>query len=99
MNKLLSLLTAAGTLAFAELAYAKPKGEAGWMLPRDVSTHGHEVDWLINITMVFLTILFVIMCVWMAIAMFKHNKDHVAEYDHGASAHSVKTAIGVSALI
>ena len=38
-------------------------------LPRDVSEHGHHIDWLINITMVFLTILFVIMCIWMVIAV------------------------------
>src|SRR5262249_42487612 len=33
------------------------------------------------------------------IAVFKHNKDHPADYDHGDSKHSVKTALGLSALI
>ena len=44
--------------------------ETGYMMPRDVSLDGHRVEWLINITMVFLVILFVLMIVWMAIAIF-----------------------------
>lgn len=100
MKTLFSAATAAGVLAATELsAFAKPQGEAGWMLPRDVSVHGHHIDWLINITMVFLTILFIIMCVWMGIALFKHGKDHKPDYDHGDSKHSVKTAILISSVI
>jgi cytochrome c oxidase subunit II len=99
MKKVVSTALSAAALFAADVAFAKPQGEAGWSLPRDISTHGHEVDWLINITMVFLTILFVIMCIWMAIACLKHNKDHAAEYDHGDSKHSVKTALSLSALI
>lgn len=99
LARLSGFATGAGVWALASIAAAAPKPEAGWGLPRDVSTHGHEVDWLINITMVFLTILFVIMCVWMAIACLKHNENHAADYDHGDSMHSVKTALGLSAVI
>jgi cytochrome c oxidase subunit II len=100
MKKSLSVVAGAAVLAMTELAaFAAPKPEAGWNLPDDVSEHGHHIDWLINITMVFLTILFIIMCVWMAIALFKHNKDHTAEYDHGSSKHSVRTALLVSSVI
>jgi cytochrome c oxidase subunit II len=100
LKRALSFFAGAGVLALSELeAIAKPKGESGWSLPRDVSMHGHQVDWLINITMVFLTVLFIIMCIWMGIALFKHNKNHVPEYDHGDSKHSVKTAVLVSSVI
>lgn len=93
-------ILAAATLALFELsAFAAPTPETGWDMPTDVSKNGHEIDWLINITMVFLTILFIIMCVWMGWALFKHNKDHTAEYDHGSSKHSVVTALIVSAVI
>jgi cytochrome c oxidase subunit 2 len=81
------------------IAYAAPRVETGWSLPHDASKYGTEIDWLINVTMVFLTILFVIMVVWMGIAVFKHNKSHPADYDHGDSAHSVKTAALLSAVI
>src|SRR5262245_54276810 len=93
-------IIAAVALALFELsAFAAPKPETGYHLPTDVSKYGHEIDWLINITMVFLTILFIIMCVWMGWALLKHNKDHTAEYDHGSSKHSVRTALLVSAII
>src|SRR5687768_13312691 len=98
-SKLAGAAASAPLFLFCSMAAAAPKPESGWSLPRDVSTYGHQVDWLINITMVFLTIMFVIMCVWMGIACLKHNKNHTAEYDHGNSAHSVKTALGLSAII
>src|SRR5687768_16190578 len=77
---------------------AEVQPESGWGMPRDVSADGYgsQIDWLINITTVFVTILFVIMCVWMLYAALKHNRSHKAEYDHGNSKHSVKTALGIS---
>ena len=50
-------------------------------------------------TGVFTTILFIIMVIWMLWAVFKHNEKHTAEYDHGNSKHSVKTALLLSAVI
>jgi cytochrome c oxidase subunit 2 len=98
-SRIASLFAGAYVLALAEIADAKPKIEGGWSLPHDASTHGHYVDWLINVTMVFLTILFIIMCIWMGIACLKHNKNHTADYDHGSSMHSVKQAALLSAVI
>ncbi len=81
------------------VAWADPVPESGWGLPRDVSRDGHRIDWLINVTNLFTILLFVIMCVWMAYAVFKHNKDHKAEYDHGDSKHHIAIAMGISAVI
>jgi cytochrome c oxidase subunit 2 len=96
-------LTKAAALAAALLgapaAFAVPIPETGYGLPRDVSEYGHHIDWLIEVTMVFVTILFIIMVIWMLWACFKHNEKHTAEYDHGNSKHSVKTALALSAVI
>ena len=86
-------------LLAAPLAHAAPQPEVGWGLPRDLSQEGHRIDWLIKITGLFVTILFVIMCIWMAMAILKHNRSHVAEYDHGDARHQVRFAAGLSALI
>ncbi|MEM7248668.1 MAG: cytochrome c oxidase subunit II [Acidobacteriota bacterium] len=83
----------------APLAWAAPQPESGYSFPRDASVHGHRIDWLIEITMVFCIILFVIMCIWMALAVFKHGEDHEAEYDHGDTKHSMYVAFSLSAII
>jgi cytochrome c oxidase subunit 2 len=92
---------AAGTMVAlaADVALAAPVPEGGIGLPRDVSKEGHRIDWLIKVTMGFVTILFVIMCVWMVWACLKHDKDHTAEYDHGDAKHQIRFAAGLSALI
>lgn len=88
------------------LALAQPQREAEPMLgifapmPRDASEHGHRIDWLINVTSIFVVLLFVVMCVWMLYASLKHRDGvHKAEYDHGDSKHSVSVALTVSALV
>jgi len=48
---------------------------------------------------VFTALLFVIMVIWMLWACLKHNEKHEADYDHGESKHSVKTALALSAVI
>ena len=48
--------------------FAAVEKETGLDMPRDVSLDGHRITWLINITMVFLMILFILMIIWMAIA-------------------------------
>ena len=96
------LATAAASIALLGtfIAQADPKPETGWGLPTDVSRDGHRIDWLINVTNGFVILLFVIMCIWMLIAVTKHNeKVHDAEYDHGDSKHHIAIAMGVSALI
>jgi cytochrome c oxidase subunit 2 len=86
-------------LALAGPAHAAPERESGWSMPRDVSVDGHRIDWLINVTTIFVGILFVIMCIWMVYAAVKHNHDHEAEYDHGDSGHAMKVALTISAVI
>ncbi len=86
-------------LLVAGAAYADPVPSQGYGLPFDASRDGHRIDWLIEVTNIFVIILFVIMCVWMLYAVLKHNKDHKAEYDHGDNKHHVAVAMGVSAVI
>jgi cytochrome c oxidase subunit 2 len=81
------------------VARAEPPGEVGIGLPRDLSLDGHRIDWLIQVTAVFVTILFVIMCIWMFWACFKHDAKHQAEYDHGDAKAQVKHAAMLSAVI
>jgi cytochrome c oxidase subunit 2 len=90
---------AALTVLAPALAHAAPQPERGWGMPRDVSLDGHRIDWLIQVTMVFTAILFVIMCIWMVWACIKHDEKHTAEYDHGSSAKQVKFAATLSAII
>ena len=78
---------------------AEVQKESGFDMPRDVSLDGHRITWLINITMFFLVILFVIMIVWMAIAIIKHDENHPAEYDHGDAGKQVAFALSLSAVI
>lgn len=98
-RRTLGVAAAAGALLTAIAAYAGPVPESGIGLPRDVSADGHRIDWLIKITGAFTGVLFVIMCVWMALALIKHNKDHKAEYDHGNAKKQVQFAATLSALI
>jgi cytochrome c oxidase subunit II len=90
-------LILAGGGSFAALAAVAP--ESGVGLPRDVSQEGWRIDFLMNITHVFNIILFVIMCVWMGMACFRHGRSHTAEYDKGESKRSVKIALTLSAVI
>jgi cytochrome c oxidase subunit II len=92
---------AAGTALslIAHVAVAAPKPEESWGLPHDASVDGHLIDWLIQITGVFVTILFVIMCIWMAYACIKHGPKHEAVYDHGDSRKHIMTALLISSLI
>lgn len=89
----------AGTWLASALAQAAVRPEKGVGLPRDVSADGWRIDWLMNWTHVFNLILFAIMCGWMAIACFKHNRKHAAEYDLGSGARSVTIALALSAFI
>src|SRR5262249_48226108 len=83
----------------AMLAALPPKPETGFGMPHDASFDGHRIDWLINVTSIFVIIMFVIMCIWMLYACLKHGPKHTAEYDHGNSKHSVTVALSISAAI
>lgn len=98
-RRLLTMASAATALLGSAVAMADPVPESGLGLPRDVSRDGHRIDWLINVTNFFVILLFVVMVIWMLYAVFKHNEDHKAEYDHGDSKHHIAIAMGVSAVI
>jgi cytochrome c oxidase subunit 2 len=76
-----------------------PQPESGWGYPRDVSVDGYRIDWLLNITSIFVGILFLIMVVWMAIAMIKHGRRHAAHHDHGNAKKQALVALGLSAIV
>ncbi|MEK6606487.1 MAG: cytochrome C oxidase subunit II [Myxococcota bacterium] len=76
-------------------AHAAPRPETGFGLPRDVSLDGWRIDWLIDVTLIAVTVLFVIMVVWMLIACLRHGRRHAAHYDPGDS----RRAIGAKALV
>lgn len=87
------------TLLSCSAASADPRPEAGLGYPRDVSVEGYRIDWLLNITTVFCSILFVIMVIWMALAIFRHDEKHEALHDHGNARRQLMTALSMSALI
>ena len=89
----------AALLGASARAQAAPLPESGWGYPRDVSVEGHRIDWLLNVTSVFVGILFVIMAAWMGIAIVRHGRRHAAQHDHGSARKQVVKALGVSALI
>src|SRR5262245_58675689 len=65
VKRIVAAATALTALAIAGVAHAAPKPETGWGFPRDISVDGWRIDWLINVTMVFVTILFIVMCIWL----------------------------------
>ena len=75
------------------LAALPPKPETGFGMPHDASVDGHRIDWLINVTSIFVLILFVITVIWMVYACLRHNTKHTAEYDHGDSKHAITVAM------
>ncbi len=93
------LVVAFMLLGFSPAVFAEVEKETGLNMPRDVSLDGGRITWLIEITMFFLVILFVLMVIWMAIAMFKHGENHEAEYDHGDAKKQVAIALSISAVI
>lgn len=94
-----AIVFAAAQLVFIGAAEGAPQPESGWGYPRDVSVEGHRIDWLLNVTSVFVGVLFLIMAVWMGIAIAKHGRRHAAQHDHGNAKKQIIKAIGLSVLI
>lgn len=67
--------------------------------PHDVSVDGWRIDWLIDVTGIFVTILFVIMCIWLLGACVKHGEEHTAQHDHGNARKQVIFAVALSSVI
>ncbi len=83
----------------APAARASVQPEKQWGLPRDASVDGHLIDWLFHVTLLFVAILFLIMCVWMVWACVAHGRKHEAHYEHGDARSHVAVALAISALI
>ncbi len=95
----IAVTTFLSTLLIGFAAWADPQPETGWRMPRDVSTEGWRTDWLINITIVFVAILFAIMVVWMLWSSLRHGRRHTAEHSTGDSKRSIYAKLGVAAAI
>lgn len=95
----LALLGGGALLVRSRAIQAAPRPESGWGYPRDVSVEGYRIDWLLDVTTVSVGILFLIMAVWMAIAIVKHGRHHRAEHDHGSAKRQVVQGLGLSLLI
>jgi cytochrome c oxidase subunit 2 len=93
------MVATAALFGFSSAVFAAVEKETGLDMPRDVSLDGHRITWLIEITMWFLVVLFILMVVWMAIAIFKHGENHEAEYDHGDAKKQIAIALTISGVI
>jgi cytochrome c oxidase subunit 2 len=94
------LATSAGAVLTASIAAAAPQPGSGYGLPRDVSEHGHRIDWLMGVTNIITGVLFLIMLGWILYAAIGHNeKRHVAAHDHGTSRRSIFIVLGISGSI
>ena len=98
-ERVIAAASGAAAWMMGSIAFAAPKAEEAYGLPHDASYDGHLIDWLIKVTGLFVTILFVIMCIWMAYACIKHGPSHTAVYEHGDSRKNIMTALIVSAII
>jgi len=78
---------------------AAPLQGHGWGMPHDASLDGWRIDELINVTSVFVIILFFIMVAWMLTAVFRHGRSHTAKYDHGDTRRSIAVALGIAVAI
>jgi len=92
-------LLALGLTLIAGIAFAEVMPETGLGFPRDVSLDGYRIDSLIEITGVFVIILFVTMCLWMVGACVLYGKDHQAQYDHGNARNQTWVALIISAVV
>ena len=99
LRRLSATLISISLMALTAPAFAAVQPGSGYGFPRDVSVDGWRIDWLINVTSIFVVALFAVMCLWMAWMVFFHGKNHEAEYDHGSAKHSIVQALTISAVI
>ncbi len=70
-----------------------------WALPRDVSVDGWRVDWLMQITTVFVGLMFAATVIWILAACVLHGRKHKAQFDKGSAKSSVIKALALSVVI
>lgn len=86
-------------LLAASAASAAPQPETSWGLPRNVSLHGGRTDWLINVTTIFVVIMFGVTVIWLLWSALFHGRKHKAHYDHGSARKQIIKAVLLSAVI
>lgn len=91
--------TLAATTLVSGAAWAEIERATGLGKPRDISSEGWRIDWLVDITLVFIILLFAAMVGWMLISCVFHDKAHEAEYSHGTSRGSIAAKLIVAGLI
>ena len=86
-------------LLCAAPAKAAPEPETTWGLPRNVSLHGGRTDWLINVTTIFVVIMFAATVIWLLWSSLFHGSKHRAHYDHGSAKKQIIKALLLSVVI
>jgi cytochrome c oxidase subunit 2 len=74
-------------------------GPLGIGLPHDASKDGWRIDEMINVTSVFVGIIFAVMMVWMLWAIIGHGPRHSASHDHGDRPNSWLWTLAVAGLV
>ncbi len=106
-NFILSRLPAGVALGVLALASSASAGDVqpedttiwGFKFPRDVSKEGWRIDQLIEVTSIFVILLFVIMCIWLFGAVFLYGEKHEALYDHGNARNQTLVALTLSTVV
>ena len=74
-------------------------GPLGIGLPFDASKEGWRIDEMINVTSLFVGVIFLIMIVWMAWSIVRHGPRHTAVHDHGERRSSWIWTVATAGLI
>lgn len=61
--------------------------------------HGWRVDWLMQVTTIFVAIMFLATVVWLVLVTVLHGRKHRAEYDHGNGRTQAIKALCLSLLV
>ena len=93
------LSAAALALLVPAVALADPPQASGFGMPHDASEYGHHIDRLILVSTFFIAALFIIMVGWMMLAVVRHNRGHVARYEHGGIKNTLILAFAIFAVV
>jgi len=74
-------------------------GPFGIGLPLDASKEGWRIDEMINVTSLFVAVIFVIMIAWMGWSILRHGPKHTAVFDHGERRSSWQWTVATAGLI
>jgi cytochrome c oxidase subunit 2 len=66
-------------------------------MPPDASADGHLIDWLIQVTLVFIALLFLAMVAWMLLSVALHGRKHKAIFFRGDTRRAMALPLGLAA--